>query len=100
MTGFVTTDIPATVTTLEKLAVWVATALNHINPTSTAVEATGVAERTVSTGPFYIVADSPAKWRNIARQSIILSSNFQRSGKIWEHAQEISTIALPAEFKS
>lgn len=100
MTAFTATDLPTTITTLEKLSVWCSTALNHLNPAATAIEATGVAERTVSTGPFFIVADPTPKWRNIARQSIVLSANFQRQGKIWEHAQEISVAVLPAEFKS
>lgn len=100
MTAFTRTDIPATIDTVEKLAVWVDTLLNHLNPNETAIEATGVAERICQSAPYFITATNPPVWKNIARTSIVLSPNFQKTGKLWEHAQAISTTAIPVEFKS
>lgn len=101
MVAFTRTDIPATVDTVEKLAVWVETLLNNLFPNETAVESTGTAERICQAAPFYFTASNPPAWRYVSRHSIAMSPNFQRAGKIWEHAQAISTTAtIPPDFKA
>lgn len=101
MTAFTTTDIPASVNTVEKLAVWCATVLNHLYPTVTAVEATGLAERVAQSGPYEITATDPPQWRNVARLSIPLNANWQRgASKIWANAEDIGSSSIPTEFKS
>jgi len=101
MTAFQTTDIPASVNTLEKLHVWSGTVLNHLYPTVTAIEATGLAERVAQSGPFEVTAVDPSQWRNITRTSIPINRNWQRgASKIWANAEDIGTAAIPTEFKS
>lgn len=101
MTAFQTTDIPASVNTLEKLHVWSATVLNHLYPTVTAIEATGLAERVAQSGPFEVTAVDPPQWRNIARVSVPLNKNWQRGdSKIWANAEDLGSSSIPTEFKS
>ena len=99
MTAFVTTDLPASVNTVEKLAVWTASVLNYLYPDDTATEAAGVAQRTCQAGPVEITAVSPTVWRHISRLSIPLNRNWIRDGEQWEQAQDIGSSAIPAEFK-
>lgn len=101
MTAFATTDLPSTVNTVEKLAVWTQMLLNHLNPNATAIEAPGTAIRVATSGLFYIVDSDPATWRHVGRNSIALNANWQRGeGKVWTFANDISATAIPAEFKS
>jgi len=100
MTTFATSDLPTTIDTLEKLAVWVGVALNNINPDLTALEAPNISELVSTAHPYAVTASGIFEWRMITRQSIKLNSNWQRTGKIWVHAQPISGTALPADFRS
>lgn len=101
MTAFQTTDIPASVNTVEKLAVWAQTVLNHLYPQVTAVEASGLAERVAQASPFEVTAVEPSQWRYISRTSIPLDRNWQRgSSKIWANAQDLGSASIPTEFKS
>lgn len=101
MTAFVTTDLPASVNTVEKLAVWSATVLNHLYPDLTAIEENGQAELTAQASPFLINAVSPSQWRNIQRLSIPLDRNWQRGNDgIWASCQDLGSSAVPTEFKS
>jgi hypothetical protein len=106
MTAFTRTDIPASIDTVEKLAVWVADLLAYLNPKVTAIEGTkdadAVTVRVSQFSPYFIsaVADD-YHWRSVARQSIRLNSNWQAGGtKIWTHALELSTTSIPSDFKS
>lgn len=106
MTTFTRTDIPASVDTVEKLAVWVANLLNFLNPKVTAVEGTkdsdAVTVRVSQFSPYFVSAvPDDYHWRVVARQSIRLNSNWQNgAGKIWTNAVELSTTSIPTDFKS
>lgn len=101
MVAFATTDLPSSINTVEKLMVWASMVLNNLHPTLTVIEATGTAERAATAAPFYIVASDPQTWRHINRNSIKLNSNWQRgTGKIWTFAEDLSSAAIPTEFKS
>ncbi len=106
MTAFNRNDIPASVDTLEKLEVWVSSVLNFLNPTATAIEGTSSQDATTirvcQFSPFYIAAvNSDQHWRVINRNSIRLNSSWQTgTAKLWTHAVEISTTAIPADFKA
>lgn len=101
MTAFSTTDIPASVNTLEKLHVWSSTVLNHLYYNTTAVEATGLAERTAQAAPFEVTAVDPTQWRHISRVSVPLDRNWQKgASKVWANAQDLGSSAIPTEFKS
>lgn len=101
MTAFSTSDLPASINTVEKLHVWASTVLNHLYPTQTAIEATGNAERVAQASPFEVTASDPPQWRHISRGSIALNRNWQRgASKIWTHAEDIGSASIPTEFKS
>jgi hypothetical protein len=101
MVAFSTADLPSSINTVEKVLVWGSTVMQHLHPTLTAIESTGNAERVISAAPFFITATDPAVWRYISRTSIPLNSNWQRgTGKIWTFASDISSSAIPTEFKS
>jgi hypothetical protein len=100
MTAFSTSDLPASINSVEKLYAWCATVLQHLYPTTTVIESTGVAERAISAAPFFVSASDPATWRYISRGSIKLTSTWQRTGKIWQYAEDIGSSAIPTEFKS
>lgn len=101
MVLFATTDLPATINSVEKLEVWATTVLQHLHPSLTVIESTGNAELAVSAAPFFITASDPDVWRYITRTSIQLNANWQRgAGKIWTHALDLSNAAIPTEFKS
>lgn len=101
MVAFQTTDIPSSVNSLEKLLVWANSVLNEVAPSVTAIEATGSAERVANSGVFQISATDPVTWRCISRTSIPLSSQWRRGqGKLWTYAQDVSSAAIPTEYKS
>lgn len=94
------TDLPDSINTVEKLAVWVETLLQHLNSETLAIEAAGGQDRVAISQPWFIAASNPPTWRVISRSSIQLSPNWQRGGKIWNFAQELGTTAIPSEFKT
>lgn len=95
------TDLPPSIDTVEKLAVWTATVLNHLYPAATIVEGAGNASNQATAAPFQITANDPPNWIHIGRVSLQLSSNWQRGNtKIWANAQPIGNAAIPVEFKS
>lgn len=101
MTAFAPTDLPSSINTVEKLAVWCAMVLNHLNPNTTAVEAPNTAVRVATSGLFYIVDSDPPRWRHVGRQSIPMNANWQRgTAKVWTFAEDLSSAAIPTEFKS
>ncbi|KGF72487.1 hypothetical protein DO97_07970 [Neosynechococcus sphagnicola sy1] len=101
MTAFSTSDIPSSINSLEKLAVWVTTILNELYPGTTAIEASGQAARVAEAGPFLITAVDPQQWRHIARISIPLNDPWRRgNAKIWTFAQDIGSASIPTEYKS
>jgi hypothetical protein len=95
----IATDIPSQIVTLEQLAAWAGLALTNVNPSLTAIEGQGYTERCCQANPYFIAADN--KHRLIIRQSIVLSSDYLSGGrKLWLFAQELSTTAVPAIFKT
>lgn len=100
MTAFVKADLPDSINTVEKLAVWAETLLQHLNPELTVIEASGGLDRAVLSQPWFITASAPPTWRVISRSSIQLTSTWQRGGKIWNFATELSATAIPSEFKT
>lgn len=100
MTAFATTDLPASINTVEKLAVWACQLLGYLYPDLTVVEATNQAARVIQTGPFEVTAVTPTEWRQITRLSMPLNRNWMRDGDMWQQAQDIGSLPIPAEFKS
>lgn len=100
MVAFSRTDLPDSVNTVEKLIVWSETLLQNLCPDITAVEVAGGSDNIAISQPWFIKASNPPGWRVISRSSIPVSAQWQRSGKIWTHAIEVSSASIPAEFKS
>lgn len=93
-------DIPDGINTVEKLAVWCDTILQHLHPEELVIEAAGGQDRAIVSQPWFIAAAAPPKWRIITRSSIEINPNWQRGGKLWNFAIELSGASIPSEFKS
>lgn len=100
MVAFNRADLPDSINTVEKLSVWCETLLQHLHPELIVIEAAGGSDRACISQPWYIGASNPPTWRVISRISIALSSSWQRGGKIWTFAQELSGAIIPTEFKT
>lgn len=101
MVAFASTDLPASINTVEKLAAWSLTVLNHLHPELTTIEATGTAQLVATASPFFITATEPNEWRYITRGSFRLNSNWQRgASKVWANIEDLSNQSIPTEFKS
>lgn len=99
MTSFSVTDIPASVNSLEKLLAWGSTVLNHLYPTVSYEESTGVSNRAAQVIPFEVTVTSTPEWHYITRTTLKLNRNWQQTGKIWEHATDIGSLGIPPAMK-
>lgn len=101
MTAFQPTDLPSSINSVEKLAVWCSTVLNHLYPAATTIEAAGSASRSATAAPFFVTATDPPGWIHISRVSVQLNANWQRgTSDIWENAIDLGSASIPTEFKS
>lgn len=97
MSAFSTSNLPASVDTLEKLLVWAGAAFHKLNRTTTAVEGTGTPARIAQFGVFTVESNNTD--RVIMRQSLVLDPDYAiDNSPIWENVQQISSEAIPAEF--
>lgn len=100
MTAFTPADLPASVDTVEKVAVWAVSALSEINPDAVAIEGPNSTNPIATANPFYIPIGPPTpEHRIICRTSLKLEGDW-RTGKIWENVENISNTALPAGYSS
>jgi hypothetical protein len=99
MTAFSPSDIPTNINTLEKLALWLGSALASCNPNTMAIEAPNYSTRVCQVGTFLIEADN--KYRSIIRFSIPINSDFLIGvNNPWTYAEELSSNELNPLFKS
>lgn len=97
MTAFSTSNLPASIDTLEKLAVWVGYALHNINPDQTAIEGDGSPVKVAQFGVFKI--EQTNKTNIFLRQSIELEEGFvYHDGPIWEKVVPFSNESLPSQL--
>lgn len=93
------TDIPSGINSLERLIAWGGLTLANINPSLTVIEGVGYTERAAQAGVFYVAADN--KYRLLIRASIQMSPDYLAGGaKLWTYANDLSSTAIPALFKS
>ncbi|WP_193196410.1 glucose-6-phosphate dehydrogenase [Nostoc sp. MG11] len=93
------TDIPSQINTVEKLHSWTGNLLANVNPALMVIEGVSYTERAAQWGRFWIPAD--VKTREIIRLSLAVSADWTNgSGKPWTFVQELSTTAIPANFKA
>lgn len=100
MTAFTTTDLPSSIDTVEKLALWCGSVLNNLYPSVTAIEGVGNASRVAQSQPFEVTAVEPTQWRFITRQSIPLNRTWQEGTQpIWNYAENLGNSSIPNNFK-
>lgn len=93
------TDIPASINTLERLAMWSLMALRRVNPTLSVTEvANQPAEKVAQTA---LIQADDNKIRFIGRVSIDIPNDYaeDNSVKLWMKANELSNTALPDAYK-
>ena len=100
MTAFTPSQIPSNVNSVEKLAVWCHTILNHLYPTEVVQEAEGNNGQVLVAQTYIapIVLNNAFQFREISRFSIGIIPNWQRNGKPWTFALDIGTSNIPTEF--
>ena len=104
MTQFLSTQIPATITTIEQLTVWCMEILQHLYPNELAIEfldeaGEPVDRRSVEAGIFFYTAPFPPEWRHSSRFTIAVSNQHQVSGHVWDHADILGNLPIPAGMK-
>lgn len=101
MTAFVISDIPASVNTLEELAVWSLSILNELYPATTIVEAAGRSSKMAECAPFYLDAAQTPSWVMIGRIVLPMAPTWrQGTVKPWATIGEIGQLSIPAGYKS
>lgn len=103
MTQFLPSQIPAEITTVEQLAVWCMEILQYLYPNELVIEFLDEAgepidRRAVEAGLFFYTAPFPPVWRHTSRFTIPVS-NHQVSGHIWDHADILGNLPIPAGMK-
>jgi len=104
MTPLTKEDIPATVNSVEKLAVWCAEVLQNLYPDVKYNEFTDdddnpVSRRCIEANKFFYIAIDPGQWRHSSRLSVRLSNQHQIRGKIWEHALSLGETEIPSGMR-
>ena len=95
----ITTDIPADINTLERLAMWACMALRRVNPTLSIIEiANQPAEKAVQTA---LVQADDNTIRFIGRVSLEIPQDYAEDNtkKLWIKPKELSNTALPEAYK-
>lgn len=95
----ISTDIPANINTLERLAMWAIMGLRRVNPTLSIVEiANQPAEKAVQSA--LVLADDNTI-RFIGRVSLEIPSDYaeDNSVKLWVKAKDLSNTVLPEAYK-
>lgn len=95
----ISTDIPSSINSLEKLAMWTGIALATINPSNrvliNANETGRQAEYTVYPG-----GDNEVYYSTRIIVRLAPDYSYNDSIRLWENAQDISNTALPAGLKT
>lgn len=104
MTQFLSNQIPATITTVEQLAVWCMEILQYLYPNDLTIEFLDEAgepidRRSVEAGIFFYTAPFPPEWRHSSRFTIAVSDNYKKTGHIWDHVDILGNLPIPAEMK-
>ena len=100
MVAFSTADLPPTINTVEGLSAWCACILSNLHFQQTFEEAPGIVEKIAVSQNFPVLTNGVYEWRQVSRTSLKLNSDFQKTGKVWNHVQPMSNASIPADFKS
>ncbi|MBW4665373.1 MAG: hypothetical protein KME01_14425 [Chroococcus sp. CMT-3BRIN-NPC107] len=96
----ISTDIPTSINTLEKLAAWVGLALERCNPGKKILESPETEPQRVAQA--VLIRADDASHRMVIRVSIPVNSGYAENStvKFWQNALEIDTTALPTAYKA
>jgi hypothetical protein len=101
MTAFSSADLPSSINTIEKLAVWVSMAMNNLNQQTSIQEIVNLNQPVAVSQIFEYTDGAVKKWRFVGRISVELSANWQQGAtKMWTHAQALTATTIPTDFKS
>ncbi len=98
MSAFAPTDLPSTVNTVEKLAVWSCSILAELNPNLLVQSRFGELEPTVQVTPLRLQFEQTNPIRVAILGYIPLETNW-RNSRIWSVARELSTTAIPNAYR-
>lgn len=104
MTQFLPSYLPAEITTLEQLRVWIDEVLVYLYPNKTIVQTLDqngddVLSRQIEAYKYYYTAPATPEWRYVSTCSIKLSPNHHVYGRLWEHAQSLGDDAIPTQMR-
>lgn len=107
MTDFdASTDLPAEIDTVEKLAAWAITILQELNPTEKVYEVVGKAPELVATAGIFDIDMPDENWvftktyRFIGRVSLPSTIEFKKGTKSWLTITAMSSTPIPADYKT
>lgn len=100
MTAFNTSQLPASIDSVEKLSAWCSSVLNYLYNDVTVAESVNNNTRVAQSAPFELTSTDPFSWRLISRQSLPLSRDWISAGKVWEYAQPLGSATIPTSFQS
>lgn len=94
----ITTDIPTSINTLERLATWAIMALRRTNPTQKVLEVADTSPVNVAQAALIQADDGSVRF--FGRVSISVASDYAEDAtvKLWMKSEELSNTALPAGF--
>ncbi len=101
MTAFNTSLLPASITTVEELAVWSLSVLSELNPSLSIIESPGRAVRQVELAPFWLESAATPSWAWIGRLVITMPATWrQGTARPWDGVQELSVAAIPTGYRT
>ena len=100
MVAFSTADLPASINTVEALAVWATRVLTYLHFQQEIQEAPNVIEKVALSQVFPISTNGVYELRLVGRVSVKINTEYQSTSKIWQHVVPLSSASIPADFKS
>lgn len=97
MTAFATSQLPADVDSLEKLAAWSCGILAELYPTPSVTVSAGNSERIAQQNVFYFTANNPATERLVSVLYLPVAGTW-RSAKAYKAAQSLGTAVIPTPW--
>lgn len=99
MTALVSSQIPASINTVEKVVAWGSSILAQVNPTATVITAPGVADLVAQASDFRFPNDTGNPNRFACILYLPLATNY-RELRHYLGVNEISTTGIPSAFLS
>ena len=99
MTTFNTANLPASIDSVEKLAVWALSILAEINPNTTVQTGAFVVERVATVNPFFFQNEANTPDRVTCVAYLPLNLDWRGKGRLFEDGvSEVSTQPIPTHY--